>query len=72
MARYNSNAMNLPAKTALALQHDVSLKAMSTFGVESVATHYLQIQHSDQLKVIRQDSVLAALPRLILGGGSNL
>ena len=45
MARYNSSAMNLPAKTALAVQHDVSLKAMTTFGVASVATHYLQIKH---------------------------
>ena len=72
MARYNSSAMNLPAKTALAVQHDVSLKAMTTFGVESVATHYLQIKHLDQLKAVQQDVVLSAMPRLILGGGSNL
>ena len=72
MAGYNSSAMNLPAKTSLSVQHDVSLKALTTFGVEAIASHYLQIQRSDQLKVIRQDSVLAALPRLILGGGSNL
>jgi UDP-N-acetylmuramate dehydrogenase len=64
--------MNLPAKTSLSMQHDVSLKALTTFGVEAIASHYLQIQRSDQLKTIRQDSVLAALPRLILGGGSNL
>lgn len=72
MARYNSSAMNLPAKTALAVQHDVSLKAMTTFGVESVATHYLQIKHLDQLKAVQRDTVLSAIPRLILGGGSNL
>ena len=72
MAGYNSSAMNLPAKTTLSVQHNVSLKAFTTFGVEAIASHYLQIQRSDQLKVIRQDSVLAALPRLILGGGSNL
>ena len=72
MAGYNSSAMNLPAKTTLSVQHDVSLKALTTFGVEAIASHYLQIQHSDQLKAIRQDSVLRTLPRLILGGGSNL
>ena len=72
MAGYNSSAMILPAKTALSVQHNVSLKALTTFGVEAIASNYLQIQHSDQLKAIRQDSVLAALPRLILGGGSNL
>ena len=72
MARYNSSAMNHPNKTDLAIQHGVSLKAMTTFGVESVATHYLQINHPDQLRAVRQDRVLSALPRLILGGGSNL
>ena len=72
MARYNSSAMNQPHKTDLAIQRGVSLKAMTTFGVESVATHYLQIKHLDQLKAVQQDTVLSAIPRLILGGGSNL
>lgn len=72
MAGYNSSAMNLPAKTALSVQHDVSLKGLTTFGVEAIATHYLQITHTDQLRAVREDAVLGAMRRLILGGGSNL
>jgi len=54
------------------IQHHFSLRSLNTFGVESCAASYVQIDSVDQLQAIRQDAALCALPRLVLGGGSNI
>ncbi len=54
------------------LQHDISLRDFNTFGIAARARHYLRITAAGQLAAVLADPALAALPRLVLGGGSNL
>jgi UDP-N-acetylmuramate dehydrogenase len=54
------------------IQYDVSLQRYNTFGVDANARAYLQVTSVDALRAVRKESTLAALPRLVLGGGSNL
>jgi UDP-N-acetylmuramate dehydrogenase len=68
LSDYNSALMNKP----LSLQKNVSLRMLNTFGIAATAQNYLHVDHVEQLAQLRQDAVLAAMPRLILGGGSNL
>jgi UDP-N-acetylmuramate dehydrogenase len=65
---YNSATMNLP----LALAHNVALIEFNTFGVEATAAAYLRVTHADMLGAVRSSVVLASMPRLVLGGGSNV
>jgi UDP-N-acetylmuramate dehydrogenase len=54
------------------IQCDVSLAQFNTFGVEARATHFARITSAEQLPELLADPQLRALPRLVLGGGSNL
>ncbi|MDY7578183.1 UDP-N-acetylmuramate dehydrogenase [Herbaspirillum sp. RTI4] len=54
------------------LQRDFSLRNFNTFGVDARALAYLEVTDADILAAVRRDSALSALPRLVLGGGSNL
>jgi UDP-N-acetylmuramate dehydrogenase len=65
---YNALAMN----PVLPIQYNQSLRALNTFGIEAAAHAYLQITDERMLPQLDRDPVLRALPRLILGGGSNL
>lgn len=56
----------------LAIANDLSLRALNTFGVEARARAYLPVSSIETLAAVRADAVLAAMPRLILGSGSNL
>lgn len=56
----------------LPIANDVSLRALNTFGVEALARAYLPVSSVATLAAVRADKALAAMPRLILGGGSNL
>ncbi len=56
----------------LSIQHDFSLRHLNTFGIEAKAHSYLQVVAVDTLHAIRKHSRLSTLPRLVLGGGSNL
>ena len=60
--------MNMP----LSPQHKVSLKNLNTFGIAATAHNFLRIDRVEQLSQLRQDARLSLLPRLVLGGGSNL
>ena len=51
---------------------DYSLQHFNTFGIAARARQFLDIHSVGQLAATLADPVLAALPRLILGGGSNL
>jgi UDP-N-acetylmuramate dehydrogenase len=56
----------------LPIQRDFSLRDLNTFGVEASACAYLPVTSVVQLQNVRRDAGLAAMPRLILGGGSNI
>ncbi|MET3117732.1 UDP-N-acetylmuramate dehydrogenase [Undibacterium sp. GrIS 1.8] len=56
----------------LPLQHDYPLQKLNTFGIAAKARSFLQLQTREQLLSLHADHTLSALPRLILGGGSNL
>lgn len=54
------------------VQYDFSLLHHNTFGVEAWAHAYVEVTSPAVLASIRNDHVLSALPRLVLGGGSNI
>jgi len=53
-------------------QSNVLLNSFTTFGLTASARFYLRVTEIAQLKQLNQLSELTNLPRLILGGGSNL
>jgi UDP-N-acetylmuramate dehydrogenase len=56
----------------LDIQHNFSLKNLNSFGIDVSARAYLRIASTAQLQQALLDPALAALPRLLLGGGSNI
>ncbi|HZV64712.1 MAG TPA: UDP-N-acetylmuramate dehydrogenase [Telluria sp.] len=56
----------------LALAHDFPLQSLNSFGIAARARRYLRIERVAQLAAALADPALAALPRLLLGGGSNI
>ena len=56
----------------LAIQPQYSLRALNTFGIDAKAAHFLKVTDVAQLDALYRESSLRELPRLILGGGSNL
>lgn len=61
--------MTLASQT---IQQRVNLKSMNTFGVEAVARYFVNVQTKDQLKNILLHEDFKALPKFILGEGSNV
>jgi UDP-N-acetylmuramate dehydrogenase len=51
---------------------DFPLQPLNTFGIAARARRYLRVEDPVQLAMLAADPVLAAQPRLVLGGGSNL
>lgn len=68
MNLYNACAMT----AALSIQHAFSLRDLNTFGIDAKARAYLQVTSPEMLQEVRRATSLACLPRLVLGGGSNL
>jgi UDP-N-acetylmuramate dehydrogenase len=60
--------MTLP----LSIEHDFSLRRHNTFGIDAKAHAYLKVNSPDLLQQVHALQPLAGLPRLVLGGGSNL
>jgi UDP-N-acetylmuramate dehydrogenase len=58
--------------SAAPLQTDVSLKPLNTFGVEARARYFARIGSADELAPVLADARVRDLPRIVLGGGSNL
>ena len=56
----------------LPIQPDFSLLRFNSFGLDAVARAYLHVTDPAMLDQVRLDPVLASMPRLVLGGGSNL
>ncbi len=59
-------------KSALSLHHDVSLRPFNTFGIDANASSYLEVTSADDLFQVFSSAELMSLPRLVMGGGSNL
>ena len=64
--------MSSSLKSALAVARDYPLDARNSFGIKARAQAYLAVHGIDQLQALRADRDLFAMPRLVLGGGSNL
>lgn len=56
----------------LSLQKNIPLQALNSFGIAATAQSFLKIGCAEQLVQLRADTQLSALPRLLLGGGSNV
>lgn len=56
----------------LPIVHDQPLAGLNTFRIPATARRYLRVTGAGQLAALRADPALAALPRLVLGGGSNV
>lgn len=54
------------------IRHNISLRDYNSFGLDSTASHYLHVSSLAALQAITQDPALCALPRLVLGGGTNM
>ena len=58
--------------TPVQIQTDFPLKTLNTFGIDVTARAYLAVHSVRELQAVYHDRLLAGMPRLILGGGSNL
>ncbi|HEV7815367.1 MAG TPA: UDP-N-acetylmuramate dehydrogenase [Janthinobacterium sp.] len=56
----------------LALQYNFPLKTLNSFGIDARSHAYLRVNALADLQAVLADPALAALPRLLLGGGSNI
>jgi UDP-N-acetylmuramate dehydrogenase len=56
----------------LSIIHDQPLDSFNTFRIPARARHYLRVTGATELSAVRADPALAQLPRLVLGGGSNV
>lgn len=54
------------------VQENKSLKAYNTFGVEALARYFVEINQAEQLVDLFALTQFQAMPKLILGGGSNV
>ena len=63
-------------KPEFTLLQDVSLQNLNSFGINAIAHQFVRIESMAQLEALhwqyQLDPELGSLPRLILGGGSNL
>lgn len=66
--RYNPALMK-PAPT---IQHNVSLRELNTFGIDAHARTFVSVKSVADLEAIAADVQLSVMPRMVLGGGSNL
>jgi len=56
----------------MVIQQNYSLKQLNTFGIEVLAQHFSAFSTIDQLTALLSDQHFISVPKLILGGGSNL
>jgi UDP-N-acetylmuramate dehydrogenase len=56
----------------LTIVPDFPLQRFNTFGIAARARGYLRVTDVAQLAALRADPVLSGMPRVLLGGGSNI
>ncbi len=54
------------------IRENISLQPYNTFGLEANADFFTEVQSVEELKEILSDPAYAAVPKLFLGGGSNI
>lgn len=54
------------------VRENVSLQPYNTFGLSATARYFAEVDSAENLQILLQDPTYRALPRLILGGGSNV
>jgi UDP-N-acetylmuramate dehydrogenase len=54
------------------IQSDFPLVSLNTFGLESSARYYVEVQSEEELTVLLRDNQWKDFPKFILGGGSNV
>ena len=54
------------------MQTDFPLKTLNTMGIDVTARVYIAVHSVEELAALYRDQVLATMPRLILGAGSNI
>lgn len=54
------------------IHNNFNLKALNTFGIESYAKHYCELNEESEFKTLLTNSVYVNSEKLILGGGSNI
>jgi UDP-N-acetylmuramate dehydrogenase len=57
---------------SLPIRSNYSLRGLNTFGIDAKAHAYLPVLDAQTLLAVRSNPDLSTLPRLILGGGSNI
>jgi UDP-N-acetylmuramate dehydrogenase len=72
VSHYNRRNYDIAMPPDLAIAHDFSLKSCNTFGIDALARRYLRIGSVAELAAALADPRLAGMPRLLLGGGSNI
>ncbi len=56
----------------LTVQSNVSLKPYNTFGIDVAAKYLVEVSNTSDIQTVLHLSNLQTLPKLILGGGSNI
>src|SRR5688500_16502886 len=56
----------------LRIQENISLRPFNTFGIDVRARFFTEVFSEDDIHAIIHDEKLKVLPKLILGGGSNI
>ena len=59
-------------QTNLRVEYNFPLKGLNSFGIDARAHAYVRVTTLAELQQALQEPALAALPRLLLGGGSNI
>lgn len=54
------------------IERNVSLQPLNTFGIAARAAQLLHVRSAEDLQTLLQDAALAAQPKFVLGGGSNI
>lgn len=60
------------ADEMLTIQSNVSLKSYNTFGIDATARYLVEVDNDEDIQTLLQLPDVQTLPKLILGGGSNL
>ncbi len=54
------------------LEENVALRALNAFGVDARARYFVRVRSAETLAALEDDPRLRGVPRLVLGGGSNV
>lgn len=54
------------------MQQNVSLRHFNTFGLEANCSHYFQAHSEAELQAFLRQSTIQKMPKVVLGGGSNI